>query len=347
MAGYERALERSLLGVRTTLEEVGDRFPMFARHPGDTWTTSRRGSWTGGFWVGLLWLRAAVTGERAHLRTASDWTESLLPRADDSTSTRAMTFWYGAALGHLLTGDARAAEVAHIGAKALAADFRPELGIIPMGTAFGTGDAGLRESFVDPLAALVRLLPWADGAHTALARSHLDEHVRLCLNAGGAVSAHLRWDEATSQLRPEPRPGTWSRGQAWALLGLAEAATALDGAYLPFAHAVAEHWLRTRPHQPPPDRTDGPPAALDTSAAAISASALITLGRRCESGRRYRDFAMATVDALVGEHLTGTGALLHGSYRTGPDGTESVETVWGNFFLTLTLAQLTGAVGPL
>jgi unsaturated chondroitin disaccharide hydrolase len=345
MADYRRALERSLLRVDTTLHQTGDRFPMFARHPDGTWTTSRRGSWTGGFWVGLLWLRAAVTAEPAHAKSAADWTESLLPRADDHTVTRAMTFWYGAALGHRLTGHPRAAEIARSGARALATAFSPSMGIIPMGTALGTGEPGLTKSFVDPLAAVVRLLPWADGGHTEIARSHLDQHIRHCVDSDGAVAAHLRWNADTDDLIADAPYGQWSRGQAWALLGLTEAATVMDDAYLPVAHTVADHWLRTRPRQPPADHIGDPGERVDTSAAAISASALLELAGTGEDGRRYRDAALATVDALLESHVNDSGALLHGSYRTEPDRTESLETIWGNFFLTLTLARLTGAIG--
>ncbi len=56
-----------------------DRFPMFAR----------RGSWTGGFWVGL---RTALSGAGQDAELTATWAEQLVPRAQDDTVTRAMTF---------------------------------------------------------------------------------------------------------------------------------------------------------------------------------------------------------------------------------------------------------------
>jgi len=56
----EPALRLLLDRVEQTVEPVGDRFPLFADPDTGTWTTTARGSWAGGFWAGLLALRAAA-----------------------------------------------------------------------------------------------------------------------------------------------------------------------------------------------------------------------------------------------------------------------------------------------
>ena len=61
------ALAGILERVRRTAAEVGPRFPLYADPDTGRWTTTSRGSWTGGFWAGLRWLRAVAYGS-AHDR---------------------------------------------------------------------------------------------------------------------------------------------------------------------------------------------------------------------------------------------------------------------------------------
>lgn len=274
-----------------------DRFPVYSRD--GEWVTSRRGSWTGGYWVGLLWLRAKLTGEGHDV--AREWTERLLPRADDDTVTRGMTFWYGAAAGHLLCGDERAAEIARHGARALAQAFDRELGLIPLGTAFGPG---LRTS-VDAVAATVQLLRWA--GHTDEAERHLARHVELCVLPR---TPELVWHNGN--FHAEEPPGVWSRGLAWSLLAHPDP-------------GLVQHWLAA--DFPPPDRDNG---LVDTSAAAIAAYALRKLGHDV-------DHLVRALEAHVDER----GVLLDGAYRTTPGRTEQVGTIWGTFFLDLLRSGVT------
>ena len=80
---------------------------------------------------------------------------------------------------------------------------------------------------------------------------------------------------------------------------------------------------------------DGP---VDTSAAAITALALLTLGRT--------ERALPILERLVKEHLTVTGRLLDGCYDLHDGTAVRHELVWGTFFLTYALALLTGLAGP-
>ncbi|MFD4861899.1 hypothetical protein [Streptomyces atratus] len=58
-APRETALGLLLQRVHGTASAVGDRFPLYADPADGRWTTTRRGSWTGGFWAGLLRLATA------------------------------------------------------------------------------------------------------------------------------------------------------------------------------------------------------------------------------------------------------------------------------------------------
>ncbi|WP_178390998.1 hypothetical protein [Streptomyces uncialis] len=95
------------------------------------------------------------------------------------------------------------------------------------------------------------------------------------------------------------------------------------------------------------DRPDGP---LDTSAAAITAVALLKLARvPGPHARTYARRAGAILERLVRDHLSEprpgrpAGMLLDGCYDAPRGLAVRHELVWGDFFLALALAALTGA----
>ncbi|MFB7942777.1 sugar ABC transporter permease, partial [Streptomyces sp. NPDC056049] len=97
-AGWaEEALDLVLRRAGQTAEQVGDRFPLYAEPAGGRWTTTARGSWTGGFWAGLLWLRAGRSGSDGDRTTAATFTARLAPWAEADTATRGLILWYGTA----------------------------------------------------------------------------------------------------------------------------------------------------------------------------------------------------------------------------------------------------------
>lgn len=339
----EGALHRLLRRAGRVAEQVGDRFWLFTDPGTGQCTSSRRGSWTGGFWAGLWWLRAAVGGAGAD--PARAWTRRLAPRAADDTATRGMIFWYGAGIGRRLTGDPVAAETAALGGAAVAAAFDPGHRLVPFGTAFDPADAPARapRAVIDPLAGIVALLcdpATAPPGLRPLARAHAERHVELCLAADGGVHAEAR-------LPAGPVSGRgWARGQAWGMLGLAVAARDLDAGFAEPARRSAAWWLeRADPGATPHAVLADPASPVDTSAAAIAAAALLTVAALGgpESGAQH-DAALRTVAHLVDRHLRPDGMLGEGCY----DHTRAVapahELVWGTYFLAAALAVLSGKV---
>ncbi|MEU7581360.1 sugar ABC transporter permease [Streptomyces sp. NPDC041068] len=316
------ALERVLRRVDVTRREVGERFPLFAEPGSGRWTTTGRGSWTGGFWAGLLWLRARCTRDGGDREAALRVTERLSPWGEVDTATRGLILWYGTALAE---GPAATA-LRSRAARACRDAFDAGLGIVPWGAAFGGPRLVAR---VDGVPGMVPLLATVDpGAAT----SHLRRHLELCLGEGS-----FRW--AWECERPDrwtalddPPPG-WSRGPAWLLLALADAMHGLgvDG------HTHAVRRLMPARAVPPADgaRPEGP---LDTSAAAITAVALLKLGHR---GR-----AVEILGELVRDHLSDDGRLLDGCYDLRSGTATRHELVWGDFFLAYGLAVLTGLLPP-
>ncbi|MGK5544280.1 sugar ABC transporter permease [Streptomyces sp. URMC 127] len=344
--------------VRMTAAEVGDRFPLHADPSTGRWTTTRRGSWAGGFWAGLLWLVAARSGEEEDRERAGACTARLRERVGDDTDTRAFTFWYGAAQGHLLCGQTDAASVAREGAAALAGAWDVHQRFIPAGTALGRGPLGAQTLSVDTAGAVVALLSWAGRAYghpqwITYARQHIATVLEHCLDRGAAV----RPSAVPGGRAHAVTAGEWPRGQAWGMLAFAVAAGLTeDGLARDVRDAACratDLWLgRTGGGVPPWSFTD-PSGPRDTSAAAIAAEAMLLLAGAVDEPRSaaYRAAATRLLDALVTRHLTlpGTGAgappagmLLDGCYDMASGTAVANELVWGDYFLFSALLRQLG-----
>ncbi|MET9854836.1 sugar ABC transporter permease [Streptomyces sp. NPDC006450] len=334
--------------VARTADAVGEgRFPLYADPGTGQWTTTGRGSWAGGFWAGLLWLRARSTGAEGDRAAASACTARLAGWVDADTSTRGLILWYGTVLA---AGDGGAQELRGRAARACRAAVDGELGLLPWGSAFG-GPRMLAR--VDGLPGTIPLLATVGPAAAA---SHLQRHLALCLPASGTEVCRARdlvpaWSYegvAAGWLAcAEPAPG-WSRGPAWLLLALADVlhrpavAACLPGDPHALAERLAAAWTGPgTPLVPAADaaRPDGP---ADTSAAAVTAVALLKLsllpGPRAEV---YARRAAEILEHLVDRHSLG-GRLLNGCYDAHKGLAVRHQLVWGDFFLALGLAGLAG-----
>ena len=348
----------ALLGrVRATHATVGDRYPLYADPDTAAWTTTRRGSWTGGYWVGLLWLLAIVEGRVEDRAIAGEWTRRLLAHVETDTVTRGMTFWYGAAIGDLLVSDVGARDVAMLGARRLADAYDSELDLIATGTGLG---AGAPAATIDGVVGLVALLGWAarrsrDPALRSIAQRHATSHLELCLRADGSIRAHA--DPGRHARRRDGPPAHWARGQAWGMLAFTQAAQWLSPSYLPAAVRAADWWLgQTDPSRPARWDLDDPAGPVDSSASALAAVALLRLDAlTADSGGRYRAGASRTLATLTDAHLTPVrpgdrrppGMLLDGCYDPPSATATAHELIWGSFFLAQALAITTGHLNPL
>ncbi|WP_328395356.1 sugar ABC transporter permease [Streptomyces sp. NBC_00390] len=348
-----RALASVLDRAAVTRTDVGTRFPLYADPGSGRWTTTGRGSWTGGFWAGLLWLRARYTGAEADRAAASECTARLAPWADADTVTRGLILWYGTALAF---GDGEATALRSRAAQACLGAMDPGLGLIPWGSALG-GPRLLARA--DGVPGMVPLLAAAGPEGAAAAGAHLQRHLDLCLGDDGPRPA-WRFDAETGWHPCEDPPPGWSRGRAWLLLAVADALHRTPG---PPPHGLvraaerllSEATLPSDPLVPFADRSR-PEGPLDTSAAAITAVALLKLARTPGSTARACSCrAVAVLNRLVEAHLSPptadgpaahrpAGMLLDGCYDTAKATAVRHELIWGDFFLALGLAALTGLV---
>jgi unsaturated chondroitin disaccharide hydrolase len=372
---WTRALDNMMVRIGDTTVQVKNGFPDYAEPEMGRWILSPDGSWTGGFWNGMLWLAYATTREQKYLDWAERWTDLLRPRVSSENIFRSFLFYYGAALGDILIGNSLAREVGLAGARGLATLYNANARAIPLGReaeAVSDVDVGPGDANVDGVQATA-LLIWAatesgDESLYEIGIQHALRFIEFCVRDDGSVIQSVRFDtESGVVMKHFTHKGysddsVWARAQAWAMLGYA-----IDAAWEPerkefvdTAMHTADWWI----DHVPKDRVaywdfDAPAATAtkrDTSATAIAAAALLKLSALAPSveTRRYRDAAEATVRTLVVDYLTPTGPgddrtpgiLTGGCYnqRTGL-ATEN-ELIWGDYYLFESLQVLAGNLDP-
>ncbi|MFI9048372.1 sugar ABC transporter permease [Streptomyces sp. NPDC053427] len=335
--------------VRVTEAQVGSRFPLYADPGTGVWKSTSKGSWTGGFWAGLLWLRALASGAPRDRRTAAECTGRLAYWVDQDTAARGLIFWYGTALAAGPGRDAAAARLRDRAARACLAAYDTELGLVPWGDAFGGPRLRAR---ADGVPGLVPLLAGpADGGEAA-AYGHLNRQLALSLAEHPPRPAWRAAPDGTWTACPEPPPG-WSRTAPWLLLGVADGLHFLGGSGLwDAADRLAAPRLAAGLPPVPLAQDGSHPGPLDTSAAAIEAVAFLKLadlarnvGRQDKAGLLTRR-ARRILHCLCTEHLSAGGALRAGCYDAGRGLAPCHELIWGDFFLAAGLAILTGLTDP-
>lgn len=366
MPDRSRALELVLQRIDTTAQDGPSAgFPHYADPTTGAWTRSPAGDWTGGFWIGQLWLAAELTGEGTYVDLAREWARALRPRAASETIFRGFLFWYGAAVGARLHGDELARGVACEGARGLATLFNPRARLIPLGAeAEEASDVGRSEANIDGVPGGTPLLAWAaretgDDRLRQIAAEHALGHVELCVREDGSVCQSASFDPRTGALRRRythkgvRADSTWTRAQAWAMLGFAQATHAGVDA-LEVARRVSDWWCDRVPDGGVAAWDfDDPAGPRDTSGTAIAAAALLKLAPLApDRADRYRATASRMVDALVECHLTGVqpadrrppGILADGCYNRRIGLATANELIWGSYFLLEALAVLAGHV---
>ena len=105
---WNDAISRIRARIENTARSGHQGFPHFADPQTTRWTWSSDGDWTGGYFNAMLWLGAyggPISDRRKWLEWARKFAERLRPRLASDSSSRALLFYYGAALGSILHGD--------------------------------------------------------------------------------------------------------------------------------------------------------------------------------------------------------------------------------------------------
>jgi unsaturated chondroitin disaccharide hydrolase len=352
-AWLDASIARAVDGTRR-LAATATAFPHIVDH--GAWQFTPDGVWTGGFWAGCLWL-AARSADDAPLRAqAIDATERLLPRVHDARNhDLGFMFYPSAVAAWRATDDARYLDAAKTAAASLAAQFDPAAGYIP-GWGFFGGEAWRGSVLVDTLMNLPLLVLAArheGGPHLLdVVRGQVATTLGHHLRADGSVYHVYRFDPAThaalggATYQGLGAESAWSRGQAWAITGLAILASMLgDQTYRAASARVAEYFMAHLPADgvPPWDFMADPASApKDASAGAIAAYGLLRL-YELTGEARWLDATLRlalSLRATCENRDEGPGLLLHATadlpHGLGVDGA----TMYGDYYWFKLLVRL-------
>lgn len=357
--GNNSNLDRALdLGIAKCLSDAGrlSAFPHVTKD-GD-WLISEHARWTGGFFVGMLWLAGAVREDPAILKTARSWAMRLAPRATDrSTHDMGFLFEPSCVRGHNIQADEQLRSLAISAGRSLASRFVPEGRYIPAWDP-SEGQQYLALAIVDTVMNLP-IVCWAAN-ETGDSRMH-DIAVQT---AKTIREQHIRPDGATYHVVDhDPETGEithrgthqgahdnscWTRGQAWTLYGFTRMGVVLESEeMMATARKTADYFLTQLGKKTIPpwdfDRNDAD-EPIDSAAGAIAASGLLELGRRTGE-QAYTQAGERMVHGLIDtcidfDHPDKPGLLMHGTvdYPRSSGVDESI--IYGDHYFMEALVKL-------
>ncbi|CAN7789043.1 glycoside hydrolase family 88 protein [Caballeronia sp. LjRoot34] len=304
----DQAIHFALSKIELQLSRQPD-FPHITE--GGKWVYTKDGVWTGGFWAGSLWLAYSETKDEKFRVAAESFTERLLERAgDDRNHDLGFMFYPSAVYGWRIAGHEEYVRAAVKAAQSLAGQFNPAGNFIP-GWGFFGGHDWSGSVLVDTLMNLP-LLVWAsenggDPHLLEVAVAHATTAIRHHLRDDGSVYHVFKFD-ATSGAPIEgdtyqglSAESAWSRGQGWAVAGLAMLAGMTGRTdFLEAAKRAAsfvESKLASDPIPPWDYDAVGPDVPRDSSAGAITAFGLVRLAT-VTGEKRYLQLARSLLEAL-------------------------------------------------
>lgn len=314
-------------------ECCGTDFPLFRVASAERWTFSRRGSWIGGFWAGLWWLRARITGRTRFLEHASNWCSRLAPVLKEESVNRSFVFWYGAAVGAREMADREAERCASHAAMTIEKSFDDSLGLWPLGQGLGGGSTGPYTLDVDSLAPLLQLMNACGGRSGKVkAKRHLDACLSRLQMGNGVWRGRVRIRDGQEGDEVVPCTTGGARIQAWAMLGLADAARLYDeAAYRDAALRACSCWC-DRFGRRGLDRPAGD-EPCDPCASAIASVAMFKLWRLLPECSWLRDMSYGHIDGLLASRYFTSGRFEGHLYRTDRDRMQWVESPCATFYL--------------
>ena len=376
-AGMSATADRIALRLTTALR--GDGWPIWtpadpAHNRNAVWDRAAGSHWAAAFAVGAAWLISLRSPpEAAHARSAM---RSLPVPPSEVTGFSAFVSWFGAGIGSSLSRDPEAGTGTVTAARALQATARPDTAILAVDAETARPGESLRV-YIDAVGPTISL--FAEAARIEGDRRLLDlavEHGLWSLSAlrrpDGSMSQVITLDTGSGEII-DVRTGdqglavesTWSRSQAWGLLAAATGAARCPqraDEFLPHAHAIAEYWIgrcRTTESWLPRWDFDAETGPIDTSAAAITATALLRLAavvapRSPDRATRYQRVAEHTLSQLC-QHVTPTGPndrrpagmLVDGCYHYPNRLAVIDELVWGDYYLLEACLTALGELDPL
>lgn len=316
-------------------------------------------AWTNGFYSGMLWQMFHATGEEKY-RINAAVIEARLDRALETfvklDHDVGFQWLHTAVADYRLTGNEKSRRRGLHAAGILAGRFHPVGEYIQAWN--DKSKQGI--AIIDCLMNLP-LLHWAFqetgyASYRHIAEKHTDMALNYIIRADGSCNHIVEFDPATGEYRDNPAGqgyaggSSWSRGQAWAIYGMALAYRYLkQPKYLNAAKTVAHYFLANvalNDYVPVIDfRAPGEPVYLDTTAGVCAACGMLELARftgEYESPLYIRsaiNCLRATEAYCVWEPSTDS-ILSHGSARYDRASDREVPIIYGDYFLTEGILRL-------
>ncbi|UCE19488.1 MAG: glycoside hydrolase family 88 protein [Gemmatimonadota bacterium] len=334
-------------------------FPMLADNATGEWKTHRNPKWTGGFWVGMLWMAYEKTGQEKYLEWARAWNDSILGYEHEGNHDRGFVYFYSSVYAYKLTKNPSYLNSALQAARQLVEMFQSSGGIIPQ-------NLKDKENVIIDTMMNLQLLWWTHfnanendplkNSCPEIALLHAQTTLTDFIREDGSTWQSVHYDSSTGKIiKKHTHQGysdssCWSRGQSWGFYGFLKAYEATgNDVFLDAAKALGEYIIVHLPDDGVPWYDyDDPGKYKDTSAGAIAASAFLQLSKTVTDPNAriiYYEFGKQMVANLIKGHLTPfiepeslVGILRNGCYQIYKNADS--ETIWGDYYLMEALAAL-------
>ncbi|MDR1600860.1 MAG: glycoside hydrolase family 88 protein [Tannerella sp.] len=328
------------------------------------WHFSRPGSWTCGFWPGILWYIYEYTKDDYWKKEAENFTNPIIPRATGHARSHDVGFMTYCSIGngYRLTGNPEYRHALLQAADSLSALFNPSVGTFLSWPNMVKRMDWPHNTIIDNMMNL-ELLFWAaknggDKRLYEIARKHAETTMNCHFRADYSAYHVIVYDDRTgAYIKGVTHQGyadetMWARGQAWAIYGFTMSyRETKDNRFLETAQKAADLYLRRLPEDMIPywdfDAPAIPAEPRDASAAAIAASALLELSTRGsdkEKSEYYRISAEKILKALSSPEYqsrdANTSFLLHSTGHW-PNGSEiDASIIYADYYYLEALIRL-------
>jgi len=359
----EKILAQLTQKVERMIDQIGSKTPHVAKADGVYDSTSDNW-WTSGFWPGLLWVMYDATGKEPFRAAAWEW-DAKLARCFSEHPIElhhdvGFQFLPTAVIKYELTGDQEALRIGLEAANYLAGRFNPNGEFIRAWNGPDVHGWAIVDCMMN-----IPLLFWAsrttgDPRYKHIAIRHADTFLRHAIREDGSVCHILSFDPESGafieSLGGQGLSGSsaWSRGNAWAVYGLAIAyrCTGLER-YLHASKRVAHYFIAALPEDHVPywdfrvETLDNEPR--DSSAAAIAASGLLELAGLVPPSeqRIYATAANKMLFSLSENYATWNSPeheaiLVQGTGHKPANANINVSLIYGDYYFAEAFAKLNG-----